>query len=510
MEETKEKEIYKDEFMEEINTKIKEINQEYKIKKLDNYYADNDDLDVLEDWLFYHFSLTGTEYENTNCQICITIKNSISGEIRNKFFNYSKLEPKRDSTAPLSYIIYHLSRVSYYELWIASNMFIHGCKNLRRTQERVLLSKVLYIDIDNVKGSEELDYNHKDYNKALVDLLYKNYLITKVIPPSEIVASGSGLHLYFYIKPFLFIDESRKSYVDCLRALTKLYKGDCSCVDIARILRPPSSFNKKDKFFVYDDELDKNVITPKKVELMERKEEEYTLSNLVTLIKKCKSEDDDNNKSKEKQKAKSEKNTQATQVIKKRKKNCNDNFELTEYEENENYPQQYLVQDLLYFMKNRNCDCEGVRHNLLFCFYFAFRKYCFMELETAETYIKSLNDLFVEPLTEKELSDLIKKLHSYDLYNGITNVKVKEMVKMLNEEIPYMRGTYTENKDERKQIKLKRDRRISKQKYKPKKPTRTEIEICILNNPTKTNVELANILNISTKTIQRVKKDLNK
>ena len=32
---------------------------------------------------------------------------------------------------------------------------------------------------------------------------------------------------------------------------------------------------------------------------------------------------------------------------------CNDNFELTQYEEDNNYPKQYLVQDLLYFMKNR-------------------------------------------------------------------------------------------------------------------------------------------------------------
>lgn len=495
----------KDVVMEGINNAIKEINKEYKIKGSKNYFVNNDDLDTLEDWLFFHFSLLGSDYENMNCQICLTIKDRLHGEFRNKFFNYSKLEPKRDSTAPLSYIIYKLSRIDNYEVWIASNIFKQGGKDLRRTQERVLLSNVLYVDIDEVEGSEDLDYNNKDYNKKLVELLYKNYPIAKIIPPSDIVASGSGLHLYFYINPVLLTSESRFTYIECLRDLTKLYNGDSACVDISRILRPPSTFNKKEKFYIYNEELEEKIITPKKVELVEKNEESYTLTNIYTLLMKYKKElkDTTNNK-----KSKKGKNTQATQAIKKQKRNCNDNFDLQPYEENENYPNQYLVQDLLYFMKNRDNDCEGVRHNLLFCFYFAFRKYCLMGLEETETNIELINKSFKQPLTEKELFSMLEELKNYNFYNGITNVKVKEMIHMLDREIYYMRGIYANSQEERKQLKLKKDRRIKKEKYINKKPTRTEIMICILNNPMKTNVELANILNISTKTIQRVKKDL--
>lgn len=485
----------KDEFMEEIKTNIKKIENEYK-KEMDNYYFENDDLEVLGEWLDNHFYLLCTDFENYKCQICVTIKNNLTGEFRNKFFPYAKLDPVRTTTAPLSYVIYNLAQIENYEIWVASNLF----KNLpkpRRTQENVLLSKVLYIDIDNVKGSEDLDWNNPNYNKQLVELLYKNYPITKYIPPSEIVASGSGLHLYFYIDTFLFTNESKLDYTDTLRALTKLYNGDCNCVDVSRILRPPSTFNKKDKF-----------TKPKKVELVEQTEKEYTLSKLDVLINKFQSEA--NHKEQSKKKPKLDKNTQAQQRVKKAKRDYNDNFELTDYEENEKYPNQYLVQDLLYFMKNRNYDCDGVRHKLLFCFYFAFKKYCSKDKEEIEEYIISINKLFVEPLKAKELTDIFTELENYNFYNGITNLKVKEMVRLLDEEIPFMRGTYTENQTEKRQIKLERDRRIVKQKYQHKKPTRTEIEICILNNPTKTNVELANILNISTKTIQRVKKDLVK
>lgn len=485
----------KDEFMEEIKANIKKIEQEYQTKKLYNYDSDDDDLDILENWLCNHFYFENDYLENYNSQICITIKNTQTGDFRNKFFNYSKLKPKRDSTAPLSYIICNLARIEHYELWIASNMFIGGATP-RRTQERVLFSNVLYIDIDKVKGSEDLDWNNPNYNNQLVELLYKNYPVTKYIPPSEIVASGSGLHLYFYINTFHFTSESKSNYTDILRDLTKLYNGDCSCVDIARILRPPSTFNKKGKF-----------TKPKKVELVEQTQEQYTLTNLDNLINRYKKQYGIDIKQKKLKKAKSEKNTQAKQRI---KKDYNDNFELNEYIENEDYPKQYLIQDLLFFMKNRNYDCEGVRHNLLFCFYFAFKKYCMMNQETIEININSINKLFVEPLTEKELKDILTELENYNFYNGITNIKVKQMLKLKDEEIPFMKGTYTDNQAEKRNIILDRKRNLSKQKYKYKKPSKTIIITCILNNPEKSDIEIANLLNINRTTVYRHRKDLNK
>jgi len=477
-----------------IKNYINEINEEYKINDLDNYDEDDKtDLDYIEDWLISHFYCS-EEFDNIKKQICVTIKDIDTDEFINKFFDYNKLMPQRYKTTPLSYIIYKLSLKEDLEIYIANNLFI-GTKEPRRKQEKVILSNVLYVDIDKVKGSENLNYNSKDYNKKLLDLFYKNYEVAKIIPPSEIVASGSGLHLYFYIDTLYFNQENRFDYINTLKDLTNLYNGDCNCVDSARILRPIKTFNKKGKF-----------TTPKQVEQLECKEIKYKLCQIEILILKC------NEKLKPNTKQKIKKITPLQDGVKKVKSNKHkdDYFELQEYEIYSNYPNQYLIQDLLFYLSNREGYIEGYRHNFIYCLYFSLKVYCLLENEQIETYIKDINQLFKKPLTEKEIIDILNELSEYNFYNGITNVKVKEMLKFDDEEIIKMRGTYSNNSDERKQIKLARDRRISKQKYINKKPTKTIIINCILNNPTKTNQQLADLLNISISTIKRAKRELKK
>jgi len=475
---------------------INEINEEYKINNINNYDYDEDnkaDLDYIEEWLISHF-YCDEEFEFFKMKICVTIKDITTDEFINKFFDYSKLLPKRNKTTPLSYIIYKLSLKEDLEIYIANNLFV-STRFPRRKQENVILSNVLYVDIDQVKGSENLNYNSKDYNKQLLDLFYKNYEVSKIIPPSEIVASGSGLHLYFYIDTLFFNQENRFDYITVLKELTNLYNGDCNCVDCSRILRPIKTFNKKGKF-----------TTPKQVEQLECKEIKYKLCQIEILILKC------NEKLKPNTKQKIKKITPLQDGVKKVKSNKHkdDYFELQEYETYSNYPNQYLIQDLLYYLSNREGYIEGYRHNFIYCLYFSLKVYCLLENEQIETYIKDINQLFKKPLTEKELIDILKELSEYNFYNGITNIKVKEMLKFNDEEIIKMRGTYTSNSDERKQIKLERDRRISKQKYINKKPTKTIIINCILNNPEKSDIEIANLLNINRTTVYRHRKDLNK
>ncbi len=474
---------------------IKNINSEY--KNNENEYID--DLEELDEWLSFHFGCDD-DYNNISKQICVIIKDIKTNEFYNKFFDYNKLLPQRETTTPLSYLIYKLAQIEELELYIASNLFI-GTNEPRRTQDRVKFSNVFYVDIDKVKGSENLDYNSTDYNKQLVELFYKNYEVAKIIPPSEIIASGSGLHLYFYIdNTFMFNKESTVYYKDILYNLTALYNGDFNCVDTARILRPINTYNKKDKF-----------IKPKKVELMEDNRNTYTFNQLNNLISYCKEKLKD--KSIIEKKPKIKKTTPLQEGIKKPKANkkIDDYFELTEYETYSNFPNQYLIQDLLYYISNREGAVKGARRNLIYCFYFAFRQYCLFNQEDTEKYCLNINNTyFKEPLKEEELKTYFEYLSSYKLYNGITNIKISNLLKFKQEEILKMRGTYTDNSEERKQIKLERDRRISKQKYINKKPTKTIIITCILNNPEKSDSEIANLLHINRTTVYRHRKDLNK
>lgn len=183
-------------------------------------------------------------------------------------------------------------------------------------------------------------------------------------------------------------------------------------------------------------------------------------------------------------------------------------FYLSNYEINDNFPNHYLIQDLLFYIKNRNGYCIGARRNLIFCFYFCFRQYCLMSEKETMKYTLLINDFFKEPLKENELKEYFSYLSNYELYRGIKNIKVSNLLNFKEEEIEKMRGTYTDNQEEMQNRKLHRNKQYYKEHYQKKKPDRNTIILCIMNNPTKTNIELSKILNVSTKTIQRVKKDL--
>ena len=399
-------------------------------------------------------------------------------------------------------------------------------------------------DIDSVKGSEELDINSFDYNNKLLQLLYKNYPISSIIKPSKIVGSGSGVHLYFDIDTVEFNNETRKKYHDILYRLTYVYNGDFNCVDIARILRPPYTYNRKEKFH-----------KPKKVEILENNSKRYKLYEFEQLlntydleniksipegfieIENCfdfpfthnesleindliKKKDDvifieDKDLFNDEIPLKDNQNKiivideeimdSKTQKIQRKKDNY---FILSDYKQNDNFPNNYLVQDLLFYIQNRNGFCVGARRNLLFCFYFAFRQYCLMNEKNAVVYTMLINKMFQEPLPQNELEYYFEYLSNYNLYRGIKNMKVASLLHFREEEILYMRGIYTNDVKEKRIIRQEKARERYRMNYRKKKPDRNTIITCIINNPTKTNAELADILHISTKTIQRVKKTL--
>lgn len=510
---------------------IQEIRKDYKIRYDDILedilnLEDNDPLIYLYEDLNDRF---GNIYEQDKLQICLSIKNIHTGEFFNKFFDCSIIEPKRETTAPLYHIINELNKLEDYELFISCNLY-KGCKNPKRTKENVLASRYLYVDIDKVKGSEDLDINSKDYNKQLLDLFYKNYELSRYIKPTKIVASGTGLHLYFYLRNMLYFDDTiKEEYINTLRRLTVNLEGDMNCIDISRILRLPSTFNKKEKFN-----------QPKQVEILqsnyisglfdEKIRVDYTLKELNKLLDQYEKDhylsDEDfwtehtfkdgeeipftNDIIIYKPVKESRKQNKTTN------KRIDDYFCLSDYEIDDNFPNQYLIQDLLYFMKNRNGYCKGTRRNLLFVFYFCFKQYIEMSYEQSCEYVYKINNLFSEPLQDNEVEELLNYLKGYDLRKGFKNIKVAELLKFNPEEIPHMRGTYSNDQTEKRNIKLDRDRRTRKERYInnnqyiKKKPDQKIVIDCIKNNPDKSDIEISNLLNINRSTVYRHRKSLKK
>lgn len=507
-----------------LKNKIKEIRSNYKtdteykdyLDGIKNKKFETIDYDLESRFRFY-YSEHYYKKDILNKMVCVCLKNIYTNEFFNKYFQFSSLMPARESTPPLTYILSKLYELDDYEVYIVNNI-VRSQKNPNHRLENILFSNVLYVDIDTVRGSEELDINSKDYNQELLKLFYKNYDVRKFIAPSKIIASGTGLHLYFYLENAFYLqnEKSRADYLRILRSLILAYGGDLNCCDITRILRPPLSYNKKSKFN-----------KPKQVQILEDNETEYNIYKIEQAIKKYNQSIKTNNWIEEIVdnpetlpfyncpiltftvpliKIENKKNNADTILKDTSKKD--DYFQIQDYEQNRKFPNNYLIQDLLYYIKNRNGQVKGNRRNLLYIFYFCFKQYCKMTNEQIEEYIYKVNNLFSEKLKIKEIEKYLIYLNDYELYQGITNLKVSKILNFKDEEIKIMRGTYTDNQKERKEIKLKRDREIIKNKYQKKKPNRTFIIETIQNNPTKTNVELAKLINVSTKTIQRVKKEL--
>jgi hypothetical protein len=69
------------------------------------------------------------------------------------------------------------------------------------------------------------------------------------IPPSVVIHSGGGLHLYWAIQPVTVDTEADRAEVKrALKALQVLVAGDPHSVDVAHILRLPGTYNRKPEY----------------------------------------------------------------------------------------------------------------------------------------------------------------------------------------------------------------------------------------------------------------------
>jgi hypothetical protein len=106
--------------------------------------------------------------------------------------------------------------------------------------------KAIWLDIDGNKPNEpEKGYPTKDAAFTALVAFLKS---TAIRPPTVIVDSGNGYHVYWVSKDPLTVEEWRP-YAQGLYNLTKAHGLKCDPVttDAARVLRVPGTFNRKDK-----------------------------------------------------------------------------------------------------------------------------------------------------------------------------------------------------------------------------------------------------------------------
>lgn len=129
------------------------------------------------------------------------------------------------------------------ELDAQGKAVFHGCatfKSKKRKQENVDSARSLWLDLDAGLGKIYQDAGHA--YRALED-----WRVAVCLPVAVIVASGGGLHAYWPLRdPLDPVGWVRAA--SALRALAEqrgLHCDASSTVDIARILRPPGTHNRK-------------------------------------------------------------------------------------------------------------------------------------------------------------------------------------------------------------------------------------------------------------------------
>lgn len=117
-----------------------------------------------------------------------------------------------------------------------------------RKRDNIFSSSSLYVDLDlpselsHLSNSEILSLIKQDYEELFIN-----------IPPSLILRSGGGCHLYYSFEEsyYLKTEEQLFFYMNMLKTLQQLfenYGADVKCVDCVRILRVPNSKNRKPKY----------------------------------------------------------------------------------------------------------------------------------------------------------------------------------------------------------------------------------------------------------------------
>lgn len=336
-----------------------------------------------------------------------------------------------------------------------------------RTKENVLSLNSFFIDIDCVKKGLSIDYVLEEVKKR-----------TK-IPFSAIIASGNGLHLYYFID-FVYIPKKSQNtstitnlYESTMNDLVKVF-ADLGADDGAKssnnYLRLPNTINVKEKIGV------------NKVEILELNDYVYTLKDIAILYKNGYADYLNNAEKQIKAKERKEQNKKKTP------KKLKTTLSLDR------------VADLIKLIDLRNGIVETRNDFLRLCIFFnKFKAY-------------ELNSHFQNPEDLKVIDSMIKYYDRQKAKNdSALNKKMywtnQQIIKTLNitaEEQKQLKTIISAEESKlRDKLRKRKNREIPKVALKVKKDL-SNLYVNKFKNSLK-NRELATDLNISERTIQYYK-----
>lgn len=455
-------------------------------------------------------------YEEKNTYLYTSLINE--NGCKERPFRTSKISPKRKNTKALIEEFIDLIETKE-NVYFTPNTF-YKTKTSGRGQYYNKFSSVLYVDIDNIEGIEHIE-TRNDIEAFLSQFEFLN----NEFYPQYALLSGHGIHLYFCISMVDFFEE-RDMYNRVLFKLCDLLNGDKKCVDSARILRIPFSYNAKDKdniiqtkFFKLDDEynsrggfliseMDK-FLSP----YFNYKHEDERINKALKALQKKKT-----NCKNMRAKTKSKENEiDYTYILDDERKS-----KIASYKTSIKTPNERYFYDRINFLENellpyRNYDIIGFRNSFIFIISKLYQNAKY-DYESTLNHCKIINDKFKNPLSSKEILNIVYYTFDENMNKNInikiTNEGIKRMLKITPEEQDLDFGVvfYKEVRDYKRTLaNMRSNQRKKIENEQSIEPKLMDIKYMkyfqiLEENPNSTNKELATLMEVSDRQVRNIKK----
>lgn len=563
-----------DNFYEYIDSKIKDIKEEYKnVKK--TYKITETEL-LIKEFLEDLYSINSCDEIGTNnCFMYILLKDK-DDETHNyeESFKISLINAKK--TTPLWYLFSRLANDINYNFFFTPNIFFKLKWFSSFKNNLVKISNSYFVDIDNVVDEDEdIDLTKLSYNE-LEELLLRKYTFlykknnksvnvfdlftsrdVEYFYPSYIIPSGRGLHLYFVLNETeniyrgkYGVDSTilRNKHKITTQYLINIFNADGNCINYNRLMRFPTSFNVKeiprqtkiyksvygnnDKFTYNDYEeilnsVDKSIVSKC---IKKRDEENFipcTEEEIIEIndfinkygwdkptkpisiktnetnkrIREVKKKEVNHN---ENIRHKTSINSKKTTLIR-----CNNEFDLYKKLGADGIKKLSTnrIKDLETYLDLHKSDLKG-RTRTFFHIYICLLKLKCYEDDVILAKCRALHKELTHKLDNGELERLIelvnKKVYFY------SNLCIAKKLGFTEDDLKELKCNYTIRDIEKsKKDKYKRHNKKVAEKRKQDRGflnKKEEQYNYIINNPTLTNKELSERLNVSESTIKRLKK----
>lgn len=369
------------------------------------------------------------------------------------------------------------------------------------------LCKVIFLDIDGITDVNLLTMSTAEISDWLID----TYNIPPHLLPDWCICTGHGIHLYFIVDEMDYTDTEQGNLRDYYTHMLICYfNADVACSNRNHILRLPFSYNcKKEPLLTQLHKLNNATNTDiKRLDYFYCSPEDTIQyrsdSYKIRTEKSAMTRELNSNEPKEKKPQKPKKNKAPDKISHDFCVPIENVKYFDDFKRNARY--WNIIKDLNNYYVRHNGNIVGCR-NAFIHIMATFLKKVGMSLDEAIDFIEPYCtvDFYDEAVTA------VTKIYNKDKQYNYNNDKIASLLYFTD--IDYAQSYCCYNDSKRLERKREANRRAKDKQFKEARQKRKakKENICtfIKENPTTPTKDIAIIFDVSTRTIQRIKKQLN-